>query len=190
MPGAFGDADWQLLGGKHVQDRNVSCIARRLYLDRIWARKQAIAHTYWRRAYANLWFSAKPHRKSFKRTAAIWAYGNHACRCRHIESIVKLLNVQELDFEVGDIWFNAWKHLCLPIGMNLGRCRVNMSAPWYNNTDYPGIRPSIMACGCAWRCWSAVDRFAGRMKLTLLSPDTGRLARLALNGQKQFVPQD
>jgi len=29
----------------------------------------------------------------------------------HIESTVKLLNVQELDFEVGDIWFNAWKHL-------------------------------------------------------------------------------
>jgi len=44
----------------------------------------------------------------------------------HIESTVKLLNVHELDFEVGDIWFNAWKHLLLPTKMNLGRCRVNM----------------------------------------------------------------
>ena len=98
----------------------------------------------------------------------------------HIESTVKLLNVQELDFEVGDIWFNAWKHLLPANKDELGPVQGEyVSAlikqhglPWnkafgqgsvavHEGADLPSIT------------------LAGGMKLTLLSPDAKKLAKLA-----------
>jgi hypothetical protein len=98
----------------------------------------------------------------------------------HIESAVKLLNVQKLDFEVGDIWFNAWKHLSPSHGDELGPVQGEYASalisrhglPWneaFNNgpvavSDKQDI-PAIT--------------LPGGMKLTLLSPDRKRLAKLA-----------
>jgi len=98
----------------------------------------------------------------------------------HIESIVKLLNVQELDFEVGDIWFNAWKHLLPANRDELGPVQGEyVSAliqqhglPWNKAFNHgPVVAPEGADP-------PSID-LPGGMKLTLLSPDTGRLARLA-----------
>jgi beta-lactamase superfamily II metal-dependent hydrolase len=98
----------------------------------------------------------------------------------HIESAVKLLNAQKLDFEVGDIWFNAWKHLFLSHGDELGPVQGEyVSAlisrhglPWneaFNNG--PVVVPEGQEIPAI--------TLPGGMKLTLLSPNRKRLAKLA-----------
>lgn len=98
----------------------------------------------------------------------------------HIESTVKLLNVQKLDFDVGDIWFNAWKHLTHSHGDELGPVQGEyVSAlisrhglPW-NEAFNKG--PVVVPDG---QDISAIT-LPGGMKLTLLSPDSKRLEKLA-----------
>ncbi len=98
----------------------------------------------------------------------------------HIESAVKMLNVKKLDFEVGDIWFNAWKHLSTAHGDELGPVQGEyVSAlisrhglPW-NETFNNG--PVVVPDG---QDIPAIT-LPGGMKLTLLSPDRNKLAKLA-----------
>ncbi len=98
----------------------------------------------------------------------------------HIESVVKLLNVQKLDFEVGDIWFNAWKHLLPTHGDELGPVQgeyvsaliLRHGLPW-NKAFSNG--PVVLPDG---QDIPAIT-LPGGMKLTLLSPDRKKLAKLA-----------
>ncbi|PWB50731.1 MAG: hypothetical protein C3F06_11740 [Candidatus Methanoperedenaceae archaeon] len=98
----------------------------------------------------------------------------------HIESAVKLLNVQELDFEVGDIWFNAWKHLLPANRDELGPVQGEYVSALIRQHGLPWNRafnhgPVVVPEGADPPCFD----LPGGMKLTLLSPDTHRLARLA-----------
>ncbi len=98
----------------------------------------------------------------------------------HIESAVKLLNVQKLDFEVGDIWFNAWKHLSPSHGDELGPVQgeyvsaliLRHGLPWNKAfSNGPVMVPEgedILTVA-----------IPGGMKLTLLSPDKKKLSKLA-----------
>ena len=98
----------------------------------------------------------------------------------HIESTVKLLNVKKLDFDVGDIWFNAWKHLSSSHGDELGPVQGEyVSAlisrhglPW---NDAFNNGPVVVPDG---QDLPAIT-LPGGMKLTLLSPDRIRLEKLA-----------
>jgi hypothetical protein len=62
----------------------------------------------------------------------------------HIESAVKLLNVKKLDFDVGDIWFNAWKHLSPSHGDELGPVQGEYVSALISGSVYPGMKLSIM----------------------------------------------
>ena len=98
----------------------------------------------------------------------------------HIESTVKLLNAAKLDFEVGDIWFNAWRHLLSSHGDELGPVQgeyvsaliTRHGLPW-NNAFNRG--PVMLPDGQE----IPVITLPGGMKITLLSPDAKKLAKLA-----------
>ncbi len=97
----------------------------------------------------------------------------------HIESAVKMLNTTKLDFEVGDIWFNAWKHLSPSHGDELGPVQgeyvsaliLRHGLPW-NNAFSNG--PVMVHEG-----YILTNIIPGGMKLTLLSPDSKKLVKLA-----------
>jgi beta-lactamase superfamily II metal-dependent hydrolase len=97
----------------------------------------------------------------------------------HIESAVKLLNVTKLDFEIGDIWFNAWKHLLPSHEDELGPVQgeyvsaliTRHGLPW-NKTFNNG--PVMVPDGHDIPAIS----LPGGMKIMLLSPDRNKLAKL------------
>lgn len=98
----------------------------------------------------------------------------------HIESAVKLLNVQKLDFEVGDIWFNAWKHLSSSHGDELGPVQGEYVSALISRHDLPWNEafnkgPVVIPDGQD----IPVITLPGGMKITLISPDRKRLAKLS-----------
>lgn len=98
----------------------------------------------------------------------------------HIESTVKLLNVEKLDFELGDIWFNAWRHLLPSHKDELGPVQGEYVSALIKKHDIPwnnafGSGPvAVPESGDL-----PVVKLQGGMKLTLLSPDRSRLSKLA-----------
>lgn len=100
----------------------------------------------------------------------------------HIEGAVKLLNVQKLDFNVGDIWFNGWKHLqdseldqLGPVqGEYISALIQKHGIPWNNAFDSGSI-----AIHCDGNLPTKIIREG--MKITLLSPDHDSLKRLSRN---------
>jgi beta-lactamase superfamily II metal-dependent hydrolase len=98
----------------------------------------------------------------------------------HIESTVKLLNARELDFEVGDIWFNAWKHLLPSHKDELGPVQGEYVSALIRQHGLPWNKafnhgPVAIPQGAD----PISITMPGGMRLTLLSPDTSRLAKLA-----------
>lgn len=101
----------------------------------------------------------------------------------HIESTVKILNVEELDFKVGDIWFNAWKHLLPANKDELGPVQGEYVSSLIKKHDLPWNRAFREGPILANKSDEGMEPdyviMPGGMKLTLLSPNSDKLAKLA-----------
>jgi len=63
----------------------------------------------------------------------------------HIDGAVKLLNAEKLDFEVGEIWFNAWKHLSPSNLLTYGPMQAEYVSALIGRHGCAGIRPFARA---------------------------------------------
>ncbi len=98
----------------------------------------------------------------------------------HIESAVKLVGSKPPNLRIGDVWFNAWRHLKPQPADKLGPVQGEMLSaligqrglPW--NAAYGGGAVVIKPAGPL-----PVIHLPGGLKLTLLSPTVSALADLS-----------
>ena len=97
----------------------------------------------------------------------------------HIEGILKLLEMDDRPFTVGDIWFNGWRHLeesdlqeFGPVaGEKLTKCLIDKAFPWNNAFRNKAV---VVAEGKP----SQIFTLAGDMQILLLSPTRQKLLDL------------
>jgi beta-lactamase superfamily II metal-dependent hydrolase len=98
----------------------------------------------------------------------------------HIEGILGLLEQVDLDFEVGEVWFNGWLHLpSVPGAVSYGAIQgerlsesiLDHQLPWNRLFNEQAV--SLPESGDL-----PVIELPGGMKLTLLSPTLEKLAQL------------
>ncbi len=98
----------------------------------------------------------------------------------HIESTVKLLNAPSLDFKIGDIWFNAWKHLLPSQRDQLGPVQGEYVSALIRKHGLPWNKAfNEGPVAVPENADMPVITLKDNMKLTLLSPDVSKLAKLA-----------
>jgi hypothetical protein len=100
----------------------------------------------------------------------------------HIAGAIPMLEDPELPVEVGEVWFNGWRHLPKRVlsirqGERFSDLIEELGIPW--NACFDG-RAVCVGSGTL-----PVHELPGDLRLTVLSPDEGRLVRLARAWKKE-----